>query len=679
MLFKLSLRNIQRSIRDYTVYFITLLLAVTIFYAFNSINDQQVMKEILESGRINIVELTGYLINLFSIVIALVLGFLVIYSNQLLVARRKREFGTYLTLGMKPGQVSRILLYETVFVGLLSLAGGIALGILVSQFLSFATAGLLGVALPNYQFEFSMTALIATLACFVAIYVVVAVFNVISIRRRKLIDLINANKKSQKIIIRNPWICFVIFVVSIAMLAYAYQQLWENGMTLMADDEFKRATVFMLIGTLLLFFSLSGLVTAILTNAKTLYYRKLRPFTTRQITSKVNSSFASIWIVCVLLFFAITTFATGMALVDVFMKDVREANPYDASIILSQAVADSRNDSKESFDITEAEAFLQDNLPEWDKLVQESSTLTFYGLPTTTYGDVMDATGANVSTSSGYIQEQQLDVMKLSQFNEALRLQGKQPITLSNGEYLVTNSMSVSEELADSMAKQGYELETPLGTLTPVDKVYQVQLTDFSMLSNGATLVLPDTVFDSITPDPGDVISYVNVSFKPDSDAAQSFSEVVYDSGLVGISSVLTCQEMIEQSMGMRMLITYLALYIGLVLLVAVAAVLAIQLLSLTIDSLNRYQTLNRLGCDMRALGRSLFAQVLLYFALPLAIAVCHSAWTIHILSKTLFEAFGLDLLPTILMSAALVLVIYGGYMLVTYATSKATVKQAIS
>lgn len=218
MLLKLAVRNMRRSLRDYAIYFVTLLIAVTVFYAFNSVGDQQVMHDIAASDNTNVVEFTGYMMNTFSVVVAFVLGFLVIYANQLLISRRKREFGIYLVLGMKPGQVSRILLYETIFIGLGSLVLGLALGVLISQLLSFATAALFGIAMPQYQFSFSPIACIATLACFAAIYIVVAIFNVITVHRCKLIDLIGAKTKRQKIIIRNPWVCLVLFIVSLILI-----------------------------------------------------------------------------------------------------------------------------------------------------------------------------------------------------------------------------------------------------------------------------------------------------------------------------------------------------------------------------------------------------------------------------------------------------------------------------
>ena len=190
MYLKLALRNIRRSVRDYAIYFITLLFGVAVFYAFNSIGSQQILFDMETSASRSVFDSTTYILGMFSMVVACVLGFLILYANQFLIRRRKREFGTYLVLGMTPGHVSRIVLYETVLVGLLSLAVGLICGVLLSQGLSFFTAALFGTTMTNYQFVFSPDAFLVTLACFAAIYVVVAAFNTITVSRCKLIDLI---------------------------------------------------------------------------------------------------------------------------------------------------------------------------------------------------------------------------------------------------------------------------------------------------------------------------------------------------------------------------------------------------------------------------------------------------------------------------------------------------------
>lgn len=685
MLLKLAVRNMRRSLRDYAIYFVTLLIAVTVFYAFNSVGDQQVMHDIAASNNANVIEFTGYMMNIFSVIVALVLGFLVIYANQLLINRRKREFGIYLVLGMKPGQVSRILLYETIFIGLGSLVLGLALGVLISQLLSFATAALFGIAMPQYQFSFSPIACIATLACFAAIYIVVAIFNVITVRRCKLIDLIGAKTKRQKIIVRNPWVCLALFIVSLVLIGLAYWQLDVNGMTLLFDAEFQRATVLMLVGSLLFFFSLSGFAIAVLTRLRGVYFKRLRPFTTRQVASKFNTSFVSIWVVCVLLFFAITTFATGLGLIDAFTGDIDEANPYDASIIAygEEVVYENGKGTKKPVDadISQTGAYLQQHVANWDTLVAASSQLDFYGLPDMTYGELMDAVDTHLADamSSSSMLNQGVQVVGLTQFNDALGLSDKQPVTLSSGEYLVTNNMSASQDVANAVVAQHMPLPTPAGDLMPANRVEKVQLNDFDMLSNALTMVVPDDVVATLAQTETPNTVYVNVMYAPRSNAEDVFIDILDDVDAPGVSTVITREQMVGQTSGLRVMITYLAVYIGLVLLITTAAVLAIQLLSLTIDSLDRYRLLSKLGCDTRMLTRSLFEQVVIYFVAPLALAVCHSACAISVLSESLFAALGRDLFPSIVMAACLVVAIYGGYMLITYLTSRASVKQAVS
>ena len=429
----------------------------------------------------------------------------------------------------------------------------------------------------------------------------------------------------------------------------------------------------------------SGFVIAVLTRLRGVYLKRLRPFTTRQVASKFNTSFVSIWVVCVLLFFAITTFATGLGLIDAFTGDIDEANPYDASVIAydEEVVYENGRGTKRpvDVDISQTNAYLQQHVANWDTLVAASAQLDFYGLPDMTYGKLMDAVNTYLadSMSNTSTLNQSVQVVGLTQFNDMLALSDKQPVTLSSGEYLVTNSMSASEKIADAVVAQHMPLPTPAGDLAPASHVEKVQLNDFDMLSNALTMVVPDDVITTLaqmeTPDS----VYVNIMYESRSNVEEAFVDAVDAVDAPGVSTVITRAQMVGQASGLRVMITYLAIYIGLVLLVATAAVLAIQLLSLTIDSLDRYRLLSKLGCDTSMLTRSLFEQVVIYFVAPLALAVCHSACAIAVLSESLSAPLGRDLFPSIVMAACLVVAIYGGYMLITYLTSRASVKQAVS
>ncbi len=250
MLAKLAFRNIRRSVKDYGVYFVTLVFGVAVFYAFNSVSSQSILFDLEDTASASVFDMTGQFLGMFSVLIACVLGFLVLYANGFLIRRRKQEFGTYLMLGMNPRSVSAIVLMETAAVGLVSLVVGLALGFALSQGLSFVTAGLFNIQMTQYRFVFSLDAFMLTLMCFVLIFVVTGLFNTLSIRRYKLIDLLSARSRNARFRVRNPWISLVAFVAAVGILAWAYLTLMDNGLVYF-DDGFWRATALMVLGTFL--------------------------------------------------------------------------------------------------------------------------------------------------------------------------------------------------------------------------------------------------------------------------------------------------------------------------------------------------------------------------------------------------------------------------------------------
>ncbi|WP_242369561.1 ABC transporter permease [Adlercreutzia muris] len=733
MYLKLALRNIRRSVRDYAIYFITLLFGVAVFYAFNSIGSQQILFDMESSASASVFESTTQLLGMFSVVVACVLGFLILYANQFLIRRRKREFGTYLVLGMTPGHVSRIVLYETVLVGLISLAVGLICGVLLSQALSFFTAALFGTTMSNYQFVFSPDALVVTLGCFAAIYVVVALFNTFTVSRCKLIDLIRAGERNERAGVRNPWVCLVVFVAAIAVLAYAYQQLIANGLVMLDQPEFVRATIAMLVGSLMFFWSLAGFAIAVLTRLRGVYLRKLNLFTVRQIASKVNTAFLSLWAVCVLLFFSITVFSSGMGFVEVFVGGVEKANPYSATLSAGvwygpDGTADSSAGERERRAEMEADApdrlalaeeydwnmaaALEAGAPElWAETIGAWAQVSMWSLPDMTYDPIIDAAETVASPEAmriddlGKVRDTAVAVMSLSDFNAARTLQGQPAVNLEPGTCGLVNNMEIVNALAEAVAKAAPTITVADQELTVAGPIYDTQLEDNAMAATALIFVVPDEAVEALGAEGlipttqtlnvmyadngktaaendtalGDIVAATQPSDMGGFEQGRSGAGNAYANLLWPVTRIITAHEMIDQSAGMRLMITYLALYIGFIFLVSTAAILAIQQLSQASDSAPRYRILSKLGCDAGMIYRSLLIQVLVYFLVPLALAVCHAACAIGVLSDSMFDAIGVSTFTPIMMAAGLTIVIYGGYMLVTYLAARGIAKTALT
>ncbi len=723
MLLKLAWRNIRHSFRDYTIYFLTILFGVAVFYAFNSIGEQSVMMDIETASSESVLDLTQQMIGLVSSLIAFVLGFLVIYSNGFLIRRRKREFGTYMLLGMPNTQVSLIMLLETVLVGILSLIIGLLIGVLLSQGLSFVTAMLFGTVITNYQFVFSFDAFILTIVCFAVIYVVVAVFNTFTINRQRLINLLNANELNQKQIVRNPWICLVVFILSIAILAFAYWLLIKSRMQYLDSPEFIGATVCMLIGTLLLFWSLAGFVIAVITKLRGVYFRGLVPFTVRQIASRINTAFASLWMVCIMLFFSITIFSIGMGLVQAFVGDVEKANPYDASLcsVMYLPARESGNfdepaDAARKMQEIAPNSFgraekynwnmkdqLYDNAPVlWDETVSQYAQLSLYEAQDTNYAELLGFLQQDVREkieAQSNLNLGGISIVSESDVNDTLRMLGKSEISLESDQCLIVNTFGSTAAAAKNISEA-----TPTITLQG-DKykygrdVVDLEISDNSIPATALITVVPDKVIDSLIAQGAiPYESFLNIMYQANGKTAaqndvmlreivvktQPIDPVVsadtgdsYTSEEWPVSSILTAYDMIDQSRGLKVMITYLAVYIAFILLVATAAVLAVQQLSQTADSLPRYMMLSRIGCSTSTLDRSLFAQVAIYFLLPLAVAICHSACAIYVTNESLIKGLGVqDVSSSILAAAILVFGIYGIYMIITYLVSRYRVNE---
>ena len=706
MLARLAVRNVRRSVRDYAVYFVTLVFGVAAFYAFNSVQSQSVLFDLEGVASADAFDLTARFLGMFSVLIAFVLGFLVVYANRFLIRRRKREFGTYLLLGMRPAQVSAIVLMETVCVGAASLAAGLVLGTVLSQGLSFLTAGLFNIPMQQYRFVFSGEALRQTLLCFALVFAVVALFNTLSLRRCRLVDLLGAATRSERATVRRPWVGLLGFAVAVGLLAWAYVTLFESGLTEFGA-EFWKATALMVAGTFLFFWSAAGFAVAALERTPGVYFRGLAMFTTRQVASKVNTAFLSLSTVCVMLFFSLAVFSTGSGLVQVFSDGVEEGTLFDATLTANAYLALEGGGEEAAADVAERAGaydwdiacFLRESAPNWDEFVETSVQVDLYQPRegTETYGEVMERLGAG---AGGGLQEQALApqtvaVVGLSQFNAARALAGREPIELSAGTYAVNNAVALSEELSRAMAEEGVEIEVGGRALEASGLYVEQPLSTSTFVSDGAMLVVPDETVEALRADgEAPYASYLDLSYRTDRAEGDRLLEEAlacalpaegqeargsgYETSPWPVTTVYTADEVIEQSGGMRMMITYLALYIGFVFLITTAALLAVQQLSEASDSLARYRMLAEIGCERRMMFRSIFIQVAVYFLAPLALAACHTACAVSVIARDVLDQLGVSASEAVFAAAAFTALVYGGYLLVTYLASRSLVRASL-
>lgn len=688
MYFKLALGNVRKSIRDYGIYFLTLVFGVCVFYAFNSINEQHAVLD-LSASQDQMIQLLSTLIGGVSIFIAVVLGFLIVYASRYLIRRRKKEFGTYLMLGMPSGKVSRIIVYETLSVGLISLLVGIFAGIALSQLLLYITAMMFEVTMDMFVFVFSVESLCQTILYFGLIFLVALLFNAVSVSRYKLIDLINADKKNEGVKLRSLPLSVVLFIISLVLIGIAYCLLVDNGLQEL-DSQFAASTVLVCIGTVLFFFSLSGFLLRVIQMNKKLYFKGLNMFTLRQLSSKINTAFLSISLVCMALFLAITSTCGGFSMVNAFNNSLLESTPYDASFvsyfggvphITAELDTESAWFQEAAADDYDVEKALSEEVAGWDDLVAATGQSIVYHSDVTV-ADIIESTNVEISNSlySSNFENAYLQITSISSLNAQLKLRGQEPIELASDEYLFWCDFEELQNLYVSYAEQVGALETQGKTLYPNKNSLVTLITETaSMGMNTGTIVVPDEV---ISEEAQPYYILLNVMYEGVREEVEpAFAEAIestYGGSEPGwpFTRTLTAVTVYDQNVGLTAMITYLAIYIGFVLLIACAAILALQQLSESADNVTRYALLEKIGTERKMMNTALATQVGIYFIFPLILALCHSLVALSVVTEAVALLGHMDIAIPVAITITLFVVIYGGYFLITYFASRTMIHQ---
>lgn len=678
---RIALGNVRRSIRDFGIYFLTLVLGVAVYYAFNSVTQQSAVLRLSGNMRTLVQEL-GTIIRGVSIFVAVLLAFLVLFGNRFLIRRRKREFAIYLTLGMDRRHVSGIVAMESLAVGAGALVVGLAVGVLLSQALLYATARLFNTHVTGFGLMFSGQACAYTVMSFAIIFLVVGALNVLEVSRFRLIDLMNADRKGEKSLVRNLPLSVALFVVSLALIGVAYHELRVNGMYAI-DWRFNLATALVSVGTFLLFFSVSGFLLRLGQSARGFYLRGLNMFALRQLSSRVNSAWVSISIVCAALFLAITSTCGGFAIVSSINQSVSAITHYDVSVAMYSTAQTSYASDADDVSGSGKEALLKASVPDWDSLVADSARIDLYQDPSmrlnlkTLRGDTGVELPDSFAKYTNGLDKVPIYVVSLSQYNATLALRGDKPATLKANEALVTTDMNNMVSFWQRVALKRGSFDF-LGTALRLRARSTTMEYQNSVNTSVGTIVVPDAALESKRAQLEPRSSLLNVKAAGSRAEARLYKEVVkaHQPGLLFAAESKSTAK--EEVVGLTAIVGYLALYIGFVLFVSCAAILAIQQLSDVAESAPRYRVLFDLGAERSMVNHAILAQIATYFLFPLVVALAHSYVALGVLGGVIKSLGVLDFLRPLGVTMAIVLVLYGGYFLLTYGMARGVIGEKV-
>lgn len=696
MLFKLSIRNMKKSFKDYAIYFLTLVLGVAIFYMFNSIDSQQAMLEVSQSTR-EIIKLMINMLGYISVFVAVVLGLLIVYANNFLINRRKKEFGIYMTLGMGKRQISKIILMETILVGIMSLIVGLIIGVFASQFMSILVAKMFEADMSKFQFVFSKDACIKTCMYFAVMYVAVMFFNTFTVSRYKLINLLNATKKNESIKIKNPVISILVFLFGAGILGYAYWKVTGDVNSLTTADKILAPILMGIVGTISIFWSLSGFVIQVAQKMKSTYLKDTNMFVLRQINNKINTTIISMSVICLMLFMTISILSVSLSLRNTMQRELADMTPVDLNLSKTANLPESYTNSQGKVinytkeQIEDSKISIEETLKNNGldmSVLKDVVEIPIYTSNDLTWEDFFGEDYGKVKAQFPLVDYGAAEaIVKISDYNKIAKLYGIEQYELKDDEYIVLCDYDNMAEIRNQVLNEGGH------KLTIAGREYKSKYANckngyIEMAAshiNAGIILVPDNC--PLTEDMKEKTVFVanyNVETEEEKEKieknfADNNNSILLQNldnkgiDLDGITKIV----IIQSSVGVASIVTFIAIYLGIIFLIASAAILALKQLTESSDNKQRYLVLRKIGCDEKMINRALFRQIIIFFGLPLILAIIHSIFGIQF-AMTIMTGLAKseDLLPSIIATVIIIGIIYGAYFLATYFGSKNIIKE---
>ena len=674
---QLAKTNVRKSIKDYLIYFITIAICVSLFYAITSLSssDYELITE--ESYNFRALKI---ILQYSTYLITAILILLIAYVNKYMIGRRKREFATYVLLGAEQISVSLMFFIETIVVGFLAIITGILVGTLFSQAI---TAIVLISAKQEVVFSIKLYAdtVVITFIFFISMFCIIGLYNVIVLRKIKLIDMINAHKQVESQFKRSNKVYIAIFVVSIIMyiisgsytvklinseIDYSVKSLMYIGISLIT----------FIIGTYALFYSIAYIMIYIKNKCINFKYEGTNLFLIGAIVSKVKTAPILMATISITFLGAMISFIMTLVMSQWSMGYLDMRVPYDIEI---------RNNYSTNF-------------------LAQSNIDDIKVIPKLDYSEIVDWLNNNGKDIESYCQVEKYIIshddnikstlaIKLSDFNKLRTMLGYDEIKLNDKEFTTQWHNVVSDEVINNYVGKNSKLNINGVTYNiSQDSSYKESIGEGFYFNSDNIIILPDEVCDNL--DFIETNFVANIENKMKYEEANEFrqnyiynwfrsnnsefvtkysdeNDITYRVIDIRIKS-LEINNILTTTLAMRIL----GVYLGIVLLMISLTILSLSQLTDSIEHKDRFNVLRKLGVEENQINRIILKQISIYFIVPIVIAMIGDAifiYNYYLIYNDIITVFvgNIEFILSIIFGVALMIVIYICYFIGTYYTFK--------
>ncbi len=697
MLAKLGFRNMKRSMRDYTVYMLTMTLITALMYAFNSLIFQNELIKQLETD--SIMEM---MIGFATFFIMLIVVWLIHYMVRFMLEKRSGEFGIYLLLGMKKRTISRLYMQENLLLGGVSFLAGILLGILLQQVLMTVMFAMVRMEY-RLHISFHKGTILMTTLCYGGCFLLALLRCRRKFKKMSIQSLMNARRQNEEIREKNEEVKRILFPLSVIFILMFWR--WFGGL-----ESTEETLVFLtgLVLTIYLFYiGISAWIICYVRGKGEGIYRGQNLFLLRQFASKIRTMQFTMGTLTALFTLALMGASIALMFSEYENTVLDDKFPFDIQIWSG----DTENDFAEEKKVIEENAKVREYFAYHIYTDEENRVNTFALTHTKNYGTIFWAEDGSPDSVKikNFLQNQNVyyeydTYMGISDYNHLRKMLGYREVRLNPDEFLV----QVKPRLAEEFQEICGDMEIWGAQKGDYLKCAGVCGDSFSQDGhNGAdyVIVVPDTVIKRMKP------YYLELAVKVSGGVSKDLRkkldallrqedlpfaenpglEDLYEDGnflRCGSDNIinyavenLVRDNLIPEVKYMLASLIIPLFYIGLVFVCVAVTVLSVQQLSDSAKYRYRYDVLAKLGLERGQINRLILKQLSAYYLCPALLAVIISGKMILYASRIFVEMTGVPASPVKFFARSILLFfsIYLVYFMVTYVSFKRNVEEKIA
>lgn len=692
MYVKLALQNAKKSIKDYLIYFITITICVSLFYAFTSLSSSEY--EFITENSYKF-EALQQILKYSTFVITGILIILIGYVNKYMMRRRQREFATYILLGTEQRSVALMFFIETLIVGIMAIICGIFVGTLFSQ---VVTAIVLITAKQEVVFNFRlyMDTVVMTFIFFISMFCIIGLYNIRILRKLKLINMMNEEKKTEFQFKRSGKVYVASFVFSVILYGiggYCTYQLINKNISANILDANKIilqviSLITFIIATYALFYSIAYVTIYMKDKCINFKYENTNLFLIGSIVSKIKTAPILMATICITFLGAAISFMLTLILSQWSLGYLDYRVPFDIEI---------RNEY--SYGLKE-EASLNDinDIPKinYDEIV---GYLNDSGCGVESYCQVEKYF---LDKEDFYIRDEKnipIVAVKLSDYNKLRSMLGYEKVELKDNEFTTHWVRMIEEDDIKKRIKENSVIQVDDKNLNISDNSYYNESIGEGIYNvySDYIIVLPDKLCENLTLTSTDLAVNTKNDFSYEEATEFEYNYVPnwfrennkslinkYNNENNDISSYLISpriksaetNEILNVTLAMRIL----GIYLGTVLLMISLTILALQQLSDSIEHKSRFDVLKKLGVEDKEINKIILKQISVYFVIPILIALIGFVifiYNYYIINSVVIDSYIGDkaFVFNITIAMILMICIYVCYFIGTYYTFKRNIK----